>query len=181
MHMVTHGITLESRYKVTHWMCFDCVFKATGYHCWGQQHEDQHRLWLQSWVGWDWCSRDSWMLLMLAWVGYWHKHKVLVLRIPYRSFTSLNWFLGSPNLVFCNYFYLILGVFVMYWCKNCKTLYMLLILVHKNPLLHFSSVCSGLSKFSSLEKLWLVAHFTNLLSLLIIYNKVFYIPYLYLH
>ena len=118
---------------------------------------------------------------MLAWVGYWHRHMGLMLSLPHRLCMGLSWFIGRPNLVFCNQLYLILVVFVRCCCKNCIIQSMLPILVYVKPLLHFSSMCGGLIQLSRLGNLWLVAQFANVLRMLISYSQVFYSPYLYLH
>ena len=118
---------------------------------------------------------------MLAQVGYWHRNVGLMLSLPHRLHMGLSWYIGRPNLVFCNQLYLILVVFVRCCCKNCITLSMPPILVHVKPLVLLSSVCGGLIQLSSLGNLWLVAQFANILRMLISYSPVFYSLYLYLH
>ena len=118
---------------------------------------------------------------MLAWVGYWRRHVGLALSLLYGLCISLSWYMGCPNLVFCNQLYLILVVLVRCCCKGCIIQYIVPILVYAKLLLHFSSVCSGLIQLSRLGNLQLVAQFANVLRMLISYSQVFYSPYLYLH
>ena len=104
-----------------------------------------------------------------------------MLNLPHGLCMALSWYIGHPNLFFCNQLYLFLVVFISCCCQNCIIQYMLPILVYINPLLHYSSVCSSLIQLSKLGNLQLVEHFANVLRMLISYSKFFYSPYLYLH
>ena len=76
-----------------------------------------------------------------------------------RLCVGLSWFIGRPNMVFCNQLYIILAVFSRYCCKNYITLHTLPILVHVKPPLHCCSISGGLTQLNRLDSLWLVAQF----------------------